>query len=192
MSLSGIAICATALWSTICDVSGHICRINAGQTWSTFRLSYSSSSLCISSVCFVQYTQKCSLQRYLEEMFTQKLKICLFKKPVIAWDAKGDLGPLRTEDVIEHFIFAFSKWKRLSAKHLVLFHRRKKFIQVWTTWGWAGHFWATPGLFDMFWFRLGLKVYYFSQAQVLLFFYLNIGIYLYNEPIKGIGLLKIW
>lgn len=174
MSLSGIAICATALWSTICDVSGHICRINAGQTLSTFRLSYSSSSLCISSVCFVQYTRKCSLQRYLEEIFTHKLKICLFKKHIITWDAKGDLGPLRTEDVIEHFIFAFSKWKRLSAKHLVLFHRRKKFIQVWTTWGWAGHFWATPGLFDMFWFRFldwVLRYITFHKLKFYFFFF---------------------
>lgn len=55
--LSGTGICVIALQSTICNVSGHICRNNAGQTSSTFRLSC--SSLCISSVCFVLNIRKC-------------------------------------------------------------------------------------------------------------------------------------
>lgn len=102
MSLSGIAICTTALWSTIWDVSGHICRINAGQTLSTFLDCYSSSSLCISSVCFVQYTQVLATEISRGSVHTKTLYYMRCKRRY--W-AVRDWGRNWTFT----FIFAFSK-----------------------------------------------------------------------------------
>lgn len=101
ISLTRTANCGTALSPKICDVSGHICRINAGQTLSTFRLIYYGSSLCVSSVRCVQHTQIYLLQRYLEEEFMQNYN-CHFTKHFFKCNTKGDVTFLKIKVLYWH------------------------------------------------------------------------------------------